>query len=183
MKNYRTCYEALTASSIKKIIQPPPNPQPTPHRIKSYYVFGIKSFLRRYTEMYRHLLSKCFKNAVLGRQEMVQRKCSFLTPNRNMFARKFVKSERLFTVLREHVILSNEFRFVNWVVFWAKMHYRMREYFSLLFVGFETFCLKIWKLNKSSDNVHWNVCMNIKTLYARNNIFKKRIPNMRFWSI
>ena len=138
MKNYKTCYEDQIESSIKKIIQASPNPQPTPHRIKSY-VFGIKFFLRRYTEMYRHLLSKCFKNAVLGRQEMVQRKCSFLTPNRNMFARKFVKSERLFTVLREHVILSNEFRFVNWVVFWAKMHYRMREYFSLLFVGFETF--------------------------------------------
>ena len=138
MKNYKTCYEDQIESSIKKIIQASPNPQPTPHRIKSY-VFGIKFFLRRYTEMYRHLLSKCFKNAVLGRQEMVQRKCSFLTPNRNMFARKFLKSERLFTVLQEHVILSNEFRFVNWVVFWAKMHYRMREYFSLLFVGFETF--------------------------------------------
>ena len=82
MKNYKTCYEAQIASSIKKII--PPNPQPTPQRIKSYYVFGIKFFLRRYTDMYGHLLSKCFKNAILGRQEMVQRKCSFLTPNRNV---------------------------------------------------------------------------------------------------
>ena len=111
MKNYKTCYEAQIASSIKKII--PPNPQPTPHRIKPYYVFGIKFFLRRYTEMYGHVLSKCFKYAVLGRQEMVQRKCSFLTPNRNMFAGKFVKSEKLLTLLGEHIILSHEFRFVN----------------------------------------------------------------------
>ena len=55
MKNSKTFYMAQTASCFK-----------------SYYVFGTKIFLRRYTEMYRHLFSKCFKNAVLGRQEMVQ---------------------------------------------------------------------------------------------------------------
>ena len=119
MKNYKTCYEDQIESSIKKIIQASPNPQPTPHRTKSY-VFGIKFFLRRYTEMYRHLFSKCFKNAVLGRQEIVQCKCSFLTPNRNMFAGKFVKSEKLLTVFGEHIILSNEFRFVNWVRFFER---------------------------------------------------------------
>ena len=53
-------------------------PQPTPHQIKSYYVSGTKILLRRYTEKYRHLLSKYFKNAVLGRQEMMQCKCYFL---------------------------------------------------------------------------------------------------------
>ena len=53
----------------------------------------------------------------------------------------------------------------------------------LVFVGFETFCLKIWKLENNSDNVHWNVRTNTKALYARNNIVKKRIPNMRFWII
>ena len=41
------------------------------------YVFGTKSFLRRYTEIYKHLLSKCCKNAALWRQEMVQPKCFF----------------------------------------------------------------------------------------------------------
>ena len=77
MKNCKTFYEAQTASCLKEIIEPPPNSQPTPHKIKSYYVFGTKIFLRRYTEIYKHLLSKCFKNAVPGRQEMVQRKCFF----------------------------------------------------------------------------------------------------------
>ena len=33
---------------------------------------------------------------------------------------------------------------------------------------------------KNSDDVHWNVWTNIKTLHAQNNIFKKRIPNMTF---
>ena len=45
---------------------------------------------------------------------------------------------------------------------------------SLDFVGIETFCQKIWKLKNSSDDVHWNVWTNIKTLHARNNISKKK---------
>ena len=68
MKNCKEIYEAKRASCLKEIIQPPPTPNPPPVR---------KIFLRRYTEIYRHLLSKCFKNAVLGRQEMVQRKCFY----------------------------------------------------------------------------------------------------------
>ena len=49
-----------------------------PRQIKSYYVFGKKIFLQRYAEIYRHLPSKSFKNAALGRQEIVQCKCFFL---------------------------------------------------------------------------------------------------------
>ena len=77
MKNCKTLYEVQTASHLKEIFQSPP-PQPTPHQIKSYYVSGTKILLRRYAEICRHLLSKCFKNAVLGRQEMTQCKCYFL---------------------------------------------------------------------------------------------------------
>ena len=35
----------------------------------------------------------------------------------------------------------------------------------------------------SADDVCWNVWTNIKKLYVRNNIFKKRIPNITFWII
>ena len=63
MKNCETFYEVQTASWLKQIIQRPPNPQLTPHQTKPYYVFGTKLFLRRYTEIYRHLLSNCYKNA------------------------------------------------------------------------------------------------------------------------
>ena len=55
--------------------------------------------------MYRHLLSKCFKNAVLERQEMVHA-IFFLTPNKSMIAGKFVKSEIFLPVLREHCQVS-----------------------------------------------------------------------------
>ena len=34
-----------------------------------------KSFIWRYTGIYKHLLSQCFQNVVLGRLEMVQCKC------------------------------------------------------------------------------------------------------------
>ena len=37
-----------------------------------------------------------------------------------------------------------------------------------------------YKIKKKSDDIHWNVWTNIKTLYAQNNIFKKRISNTRF---
>ena len=33
------------------------------------------------------------------------------------------------------------------------------------------------EIKKNSDDVHWNVCAKIKTLYARNNIFLKKNPN------
>ena len=66
MKNCKTFYEIQKAGCLKEIIQPPP----TYHQIKSYYVFETKIFLGKYTEIYRHLLSKCFKKVVLGRQEM-----------------------------------------------------------------------------------------------------------------
>ena len=74
MKNCKTLYEVQTASHLKEIFQSPP-PQPTPHQIKSYYVSGTKILIRRYTKIYRHLISKCFKNAVFGRQAMIQCKC------------------------------------------------------------------------------------------------------------
>ena len=68
---------------------------------------SVMKGLNRYLEIYIHLLSKCFKNAVLGRQEMAQCKYFFLTPNRNMFTGKFVvKSEKVLTMLREHILFS-----------------------------------------------------------------------------
>ena len=52
-------------SGFRKLFSPHPN--------KSF--LGL---LQRYAEIYRHLLSKCFKNAVLRRLEIVERKCFFL---------------------------------------------------------------------------------------------------------
>ena len=81
-----------------------PQPLTIFYPIKSYYVFGTKIFLWRYAEISRHLLSMCFKNAVLGVKKWSSANV-FLTPNQNMFAEKFVK--------------SSELRFVKWVIFFA----------------------------------------------------------------
>ena len=62
MKNCKTFCQVQTASHVKEIIQPPP-PHLTPYQIKPYYVSGTNIFFKRYKEIYRHLLSKCFKNA------------------------------------------------------------------------------------------------------------------------
>ena len=55
--------------------------------------------------------------------------------------------------------------------------------FLLVYVGFATFSWKIWKLEKNSDYVHWNVWVNIKALHVRNNTFKNWILSIRFWII
>ena len=73
MKNCKRCCEAQTASQIK-----------------SYYVFTTNKFLWRYTEVHRHVLSKCFENAVIERHEMVQCKCFLPIQNRGMFVGKIV---------------------------------------------------------------------------------------------
>ena len=45
----------------------PPLPQPDKILLRIWN----KNSLRRYTKKYRRLLSKCFKNPILGRQEMM----------------------------------------------------------------------------------------------------------------
>ena len=78
--------------------------------------------------------------------------------------------------------MSSDFlNFIKWVRFFEQNCIVKWMNFSLVFFDFE----KIKKLKKNSDNVHWKVWTNMKKLYARywKNIFKERIPNMRFWII
>ena len=70
-------------AALRKLFSPRPD--------KASYVAGTNILSRRYTGIYKHLLSQCFENAVLWCLKMVKCKCFFLTSNRNMFVRKFVK--------------------------------------------------------------------------------------------
>ena len=99
-----------------------------------------------------------------------------LKPNRKMFSGKFVKSERVLDALREHIV--RELRFVKRVRFFE------RDCIIKWVTFFASFCW-LWDflledLTKKK-NVDWNVWTDTKNLYARSNIFKKRIPNVRFW--
>ena len=92
MKNSKTFCKAKTVNRLKEIIQ---LPLTHPRQTKSYYVFGTKIFL---AEIYRNMQTFAFKvlqkcSSWASRNGAVQ--MFFLTSNRNMFAGKFVKSERL----------------------------------------------------------------------------------------
>ena len=133
--------------------------------------------------MYRHLLSKSFKKRMqfLG----VKKWCSAnLTPYKNIFARKLVKSESLLVVLREHITFNVKWVEVRkWVRFFEQICIVKWVILFASFWRFWDFLVENMKFKKNPDDVHWNVRTNIKKLYAQNNIFKKRIPNMRFWII
>ena len=140
-----------------------------------------------YKEIYRNIQTFAFKvlqecSYWASRKGAVQ--IFFLTPNRNMSAGKCVKSKRFLAVLRSILLpMSSELRFVKWVRFFERNCIVKKLWPVLLvfvFVGFETEHLK---LKKNSGDVHWNIWTNIKTLYPRSNIFKKRTPNMRVWII
>ena len=183
MKNCKTFYENQIDSHLKEIIQPSPTPpHPTP-------IPPDKILLRLWN---KHFLREIYRNIQTFAFEVLQESSSwssgnravqmfFLTPNRNMFAGKFVHWENFLAVFWEHIIsISKELRFAKWVrFFWAKLYCKMSNLFSLVFIGFEIFCNKIW--NKKSLMMSIGTC-GLK-LYARNNIFKKRITNMRFWII
>ena len=47
--------------------------------------------------------------------------------------------------------------------FCAKLYCKIRDIFSLLFAGFESFCWKFWFFfKKNFDDVHWTMWTNIK---------------------
>ena len=75
IENCKTFYEAHTASRLKEIVQP----HPPPHTPVDKILLRLwnKFFLGRYTEICRYLLSNCFKEVVLGRQEIIHCKYFF----------------------------------------------------------------------------------------------------------
>ena len=100
MIDFKIFYESQTAICVKEIIKS--------HATKASYISGTKNFERRFTGIYRH--SKCSKNAVPGPRKMVECKCFFLTPTRNIFW--LCCSSILF-------IMLSELRFVKLVIFFA----------------------------------------------------------------
>ena len=112
-------------TALRSLFSLPLSPPPTPD--KTLLRLGNKFFLRRYIAIYRYLLSKCFKNAALRCQEMMQCKYSFWH-HRIMFARKLVKSERFLAVLGSILFsLSSELRMTE--VFLVKLYCKMCDLF------------------------------------------------------
>ena len=148
MKNCKTFYEAQKTSRVNEIIQLPSNPPPSDKIL-------LPLFLRRYTEINGHLLSKCFKNAVLG----VKKRWSA-----NVFSDT----------------MSSELRFIKWVRFFERNCIVKWVIFFASFCWLWDFLLENLKLKRNSEDVRWYIWANARKLYARNNIFKKRILNITF---
>ena len=125
-------------AALRKLFSSTPNHPFHPHQIRSYHVSDI------FKEIYRNIQTFDFKllqecSSWASRTGVVQ--IFFLTPNRNMFVGKLVKSERFWTVLQEHIILMpSELRFVKWVRFFEWNCNVKYVIFLLAFVGSETLC-------------------------------------------
>ena len=154
-------------------------PNPPYHQIKYWYFFETKIFLERYTEIYRHLLSKYFKKVVLGRQEMVQCKWSFWHQTEACLQEKFVNWESFLSMFWKHFIFNFkrvEIRKISVAVL-SETVLSNEWSFSLVFIDFEIFCYKFW--NKKTLMISTGTC-ELK-LYTRKNIFRKR--NYKFFVV
>ena len=119
MKNF---YEVKIASHLKKSFIPH---QPN----KNFYVSRTKIFLRRFTRIYRHLLSKSFENAVFGWKEMVQWKC---------FIWYQPETGVLENLLQEYISYNVDWDDVCKMMFFERNCIVMWVIFVATFVGFET---------------------------------------------
>ena len=130
MKNWKIFYEAQTQqrSALRKLFNLSPL-QPDKNLITSLeqkFSYGDIA-----TEIYRHLLSKCFKNAVLGPQEMVECKCFFWHQTKKCLLEKLRSGKRFWLCWRSILFsVSSELRFVKSVRFsWAKLYCKMSNLF------------------------------------------------------
>ena len=105
MKNCKAFCKVQTANRLKKFIQSPPIPPPPSPPADKTLLYLENNFF--FMEIYRNIQTFAFKglqesSSWVARNGALQ--IFFLTPHRNMFARKFVKSERFFGCIWEHII-------------------------------------------------------------------------------
>ena len=123
----------------------------------------------------------------LGVKKWCSANAFFLKPNRNVFARKFVKWERFLAVLQENILfsMSSELRFMrsferNCIVKWVNVF--------ASFCWLWDFLLENLKSRKKTLMMFFGMCglyLRPKRLYAQNNFIKERIdlycgPNFIF---
>ena len=150
MKNCTTLYEVQTASHT--------SPHPQPHSI--LLCFWNKNSL---TEIHSNIHTLAFKvlqecSSWMSRNGAMQ---IFFSPNRKMFAGKFIKWEQFSVVLRGHISFN-----VKWVVvcrmkdvFWVKLYCKMSDLYVSFFLALRLFARKP-EIKRKSGDVHWNVWTN-----------------------
>ena len=171
MKNFKTFYDARTASRPKKILQ-------LPTRSLSY-VSGTKTFLRRFTRIYIHLLWEgsfwAFRNGVV--------QMFFLTPTKNMFGGKFVKWAQ-----KHALTILSESSFVNLISFLAKLCCKMSDLFFLLTLTLrhststrKSKIIRPWIKKKKIGKA--KTCLTILTEKKHPQIKLQRLEKVRIWCL
>ena len=160
MRTCKTFYRVQTVIALKEILQSPPNPPP-PDLIllnlwNKNFLMGIYRNIQTFAF---NVLQEC--SSWTSRNGVVQ--MFSMTPSRNMFAGKFVKSEKLLTVLWEHVIFN---------VKWVEVR-KMSEFFEqtqLAHWRYDSVVITSWLMlsqrcgmveNESCDKVSLRRCKNV----------------------
>ena len=106
-ENVETFYEDQTMSRLQEDV-PPTTPD--------------KSFLRRYTGIYRHLISQCFKDTDFGRLEMVQADVFSDTNEKHI-------CWKIFKVFWDYIFCNNESVDIRKLskILWAKLYCEMSD--------------------------------------------------------
>ena len=141
MKNCNTFYEVQKTSRLNEIIQSSPTHFPSDKIL-------LRLFLRRYTEINGHLLSKCFKNAVLGVKKRWSANVFSDTKQKHVCWKILLNSERFWLYCKTYYFQC-ELRFVKWVRFFE------RNCIVKLVIFFGSFCWLWLFLNRwNSEDVH-----------------------------
>ena len=127
------CWKMNEFSKILNILRAPNNktPHSVPHQIKATYASGTKTFYVGYTGIWRHLISQCFENAVLGCLKMVQWKCFFWHHPQNV-CWKICTVSGFLAVLRELSFYNVEWVKVRKIsdVFCVKLYCKVNDFFA-----------------------------------------------------
>ena len=143
-KHFRRLKQRATLRKSFSLHQPPTPPDKI--------LLNLWNKITFITEIYRHLFSKCSKKVVLGRQEMLQCKWSYWSPNRNIFAGKFVNWQSLLAVFWEHVISSFKRVEIHKMseIFWMKLYCKMSD-----LCGWFLLALRFSAINSGIKKLWW----------------------------
>ena len=76
---------------------------------------------------------------------------------------------------------SSELKFIKWVRLFEQDCIVKCVTFFVSFCCSWNFLLENLKLKRNSGDFHWNIWTNIKTLYERNKLFKKKKSKYEIW--
>ena len=142
----------------------------------------LRLFLRIYTEVKGYLLSKCFKNVVLGVKKRWSANAFSDTKQKHVYCKIFSKFRKLFWLCCQSTLfsMSSGLRFIKWVRFFEQNCIVKWVIFFSSFCWLWDFLLKNLKLKKQLrwcllERVDEYKKVSCPKKYFQKNIFKYEI--------